>query len=326
MVMNACIVGFGSIGPIHAEALSTLENAELYAVCDVCKERADRAAETYSTKVYYDFDECIKDDNIDCIHICTPHYLHFEMITKALEAGKKVIVEKPATMKKEEMDILFSKYNVADIFPIMQNRKNDCIEKLKNIIETDQSIGELKGIKGILTWCRDADYYNSGEWRGTKKYEGGGVLINQAVHTLDLMIYIAGAVDEIKAKTSNYSLENVIEVEDTVDAFMKFKNNATGIFFATNSYSYNSSVQIEIHFENRYFKYIDGMLFVDGDVICKDSGVYAGKSCWGSGHAKALADYYENGANFNLTDVKDTMDAMFAIYKSAEKNGMSVCV
>ena len=89
---------------------------------------------------------------------------------------------------------------------------------------------------------------------------------------------------------------------------------------------FNKSVQIEIHFENKYFKYIDGMLFVDGDVICKVSGVYAVKSCWGSGHAKAIADYYDNDTNFNLADVKDTMDAMFGIYKSAEQNGVSVCV
>lgn len=323
-LVNACIVGFGAIGPIHAEAIKKLKNVNIYAICDICKERADHGAAEYGAKAYYDFYECIKDDNIDCIHICTPHYLHFEMIKKSLEANKKVVVEKPAIMKKDEMDILFSNYDVSNIFPIVQNRKNECILKLKSIIENDKTIGRLKGIKGILTWRRDSEYYNSANWRGTKEYEGGGVLINQAIHTLDLMVYIGGAIEEIKAKMSNYSLENIIEVEDTVDAFMRFKNKAVGIFYVTNAYSDNSSVDLEVHFENKHFRYIDGMLLCDGEIVCKDSDGFIGKVYWGIGHVKTLADYYEYGTTFNLSDVKDTMDAMFAAYESAQMNGKPV--
>ncbi len=322
--MNACIVGFGAIGPVHAEALLGLEHVKLYAICDSNRERADFGAKSYAAKAYYDFEDCLCDQMIDCIHICTPHYLHFEMIIKALRARKKVIVEKPVVMKKEELEILFSQYDVTNIYPVMQNRKNNCVTMLKDTIKNDTSLGALKGIKGILTWSRDAAYYKQDQWRGTKEHEGGGVLINQAIHTLDLMICLAGAAEEIKALASNHSLEGVIEVEDTVEAYIRFKNGATGIFYATNAYSCNSSVQLELHFENKIFKYVDGMLLSGGEILCKDSENYSGKKYWGSGHTKVLAEYYDGQTSLNLFDVKDTMDVMFAAYESANSHGKSI--
>lgn len=323
--MNACIVGYGSIGPVHADVVSNLEGAELYAVCDIDKARADKAVERYGVKAYYSFDECLEDKNIDVVHICTPHYLHFEMSCKALEHGKKVVVEKPAVMTKAELEEIFSKYNVSDIFPIVQNRKNDCIEKLRHIVANDKNTGKLLGIKGILTWQRGAEYYNEAAWRGTKEYEGGGVLINQAVHTLDLMVYFAGAAKEVSAAMRNSSLKGIIDVEDTIDAYINFESGAKGIFYATNAYCKNSSVQIEAEFENCSFKYIDGMLISNGEILCKDTSEFKGKNYWGNGHAKALADFYENKVGFSLADVKDTMDAMFAIYESAQ-SGRKVIV
>lgn len=321
--MNACVVGYGAIGPVHADAVSKIDGVNLYAVCDTDKERADSCAKQYGAKPYYNFDECIKDSDIDCVHICTPHYLHFEMITKALDSGKKVVVEKPAVMTKSEWDTLLSKYDVSNVFPIVQNRKNQCIREMKNIIETDTNIGTLRGIKGILTWGRNADYYNSATWRGTQKYEGGGVLINQAVHMLDLMTYFGGDVKCIDAVMQNNSLKGVIEVEDTVDAYLQFKNGAKGIFYATNAYTSNSPMQLEFEFENKSFAYTNGMLISDGEVICKDSQEFMGKRYWGSGHAKTLYDFYKNGSKFCVADIKPAMDAMFAIYESA-KSGKEV--
>lgn len=314
--MNSCIVGYGAIGPVHTEAVEQLDNAFLYAVCDIDRARADNAAEKYGIKAYYDFDECIKDKNIDVVHICTPHYLHCEMICKALENGKKVVVEKPAVMKRTELDLLFSKYDVTNVFPIVQNRKNHCIEELKRIVATED-VGKLIGIKAIVTWHRDAAYYNSAEWRGTKEYEGGGVLINQAIHALDLMTYFAGAAKKVNASMKNYSLEGVIDVEDTIDACIRFENGVKGIFYATNAYCSNQPLQLELEFENRRFRYADGMLISGDKIICKDSTEYKGKSYWGNGHIKALSDFYENNSKMSLHSIKDTMLAMFAIYESA---------
>ncbi len=321
-MINVCIVGFGAIGPVHAEALKELDGVKIYGICDIQKDVADSAAIEYGCKAFYDYDECLKNENIDSVHICTPHYLHFEMITKALDAGKRVVSEKPVVMKKEELDILLKKYDTSKIFPIIQNRTNPSVVKLKELISSND-YGALKAVKGIVTWNRDKKYYDSADWRGTLKYEGGGVLINQTVHTLDLMIYLAGGVKSVSSSMSNHSLKGVIEVEDTINSYIEFENGAKGIFFATNAYPVNSGVQLELEFENKSFVYYNGTLFADGELIVTDSEKAVGKIYWGNGHVRTLKDCYINGSKLCIDDIKDTMDAMFAIYKSA-KTGEAV--
>lgn len=322
MMKRVCVVGYGAIGPVHAEALESIPNVILYGICDNEKERADKGAADYGCKAFYSLDECLKDEKIDSIHICTPHYLHYEMIEKCLMAGKQVVTEKPVTMKKEEFALLLSKYEGKPVYPLMQNRTNTCITTLKEIVDTDSTLGKLMSVKGILTWKRDASYYGTDVWRGTKAYEGGGVLINQAVHTLDLMIYLAGNVKSVNATTSNKSLQDVIEVEDTVDALLKFENGAIGIFYATNAYGKNSKPQIELEFENASFQYIDRELYRDKQFICRDDHKFSGKEYWGSGHGRLLYDLYANQKAFTVEDVKNTMQTMFAIYESAEHGSM----
>ncbi len=314
---NVCIVGYGAIGPVHAQALSGMKEVALYGVCDINKERADKGATEYGCKAFYSFDECLLDEQIDSIHICTPHYLHFEMIEKSLQAGKMVVTEKPVTMTREEFANLLANYEEKPVYPVMQNRTNTCITTLKKILEEDTELGKLTAIKGVLTWRRDAEYYNSAAWRGTKAYEGGGVLINKAVHTLDLMIYLAGKVESVDAVMSNKSLQGVIEVEDTVDARLVFENGAIGIFYATNAYGKNSKPQIELEFEHASFRYIDGELYRDKQLLCVDDRRFNGKDYWGSGHGRLFQDVYVNGKGYGIKDVEETMHTMFEMYKNA---------
>ena len=101
---RVCIVGYGAIGPVHAEALSSIPDVNLYGICDIDKERADKGATEYNCKAFYSLESCLKDKKIDSIHICTPHFLHYEMIEKSLAVGKMVVTEKPVTMTKEEFN------------------------------------------------------------------------------------------------------------------------------------------------------------------------------------------------------------------------------
>lgn len=320
---NVCIVGYGAIGPVHARAVSKIDCARVWAICDINASRADKGAAEYGAKAVYSFDECLEDEKIDVVHICTPHYLHFEMVTKALDAGKRVVVEKPVAMKKEEFCALLSKYDTSRVFPIVQNRTNASIEKLKEISDGGD-VGKLLGVKGILTWFRDKRYYGSGTWRGTWEHEGGGVLINQAVHTLDLMTYFAGDAECVRANMSNKSLDGVIEVEDTVDAFIKFRSGARGVFYATNAYVENTPAQLEFVFEKKKFLYIDGRLISDGECICTDDSDFVGKKYWGNGHEKTIYDFYNDKTTLCVRDVKASMDALFAIYESARQNGKEI--
>ncbi len=315
--MNVCVVGYGAIGPLHAQAISQIEGVTLYGICDTDKERADRGAGQYHCRAFYDFDACLAEKEIDSIHICTPHYLHYEMIEKCVAADKMVVVEKPVVMKKEELAAV-QKYCGSKVFPVLQNRINRCVVEMKKIIDTDSGIGKLRAVKGIVTWDRDHNYYNSASWRGTKVFEGGGVLINQALHTLDLMLYLGGKVETVDASSANHSLKEVIEVEDTMEAFMRYENGAKGIFYATNAYGDNSSVQLEMRFENTFLRYIDGKLYRDAEFVCEDDNSFLGKSYWGAGHAKLLYDIYVKQEPIWLEDVMDTMRTMFAIYESAD--------
>lgn len=316
--MNAVVVGYGSIGPVHAKSISEVLNCNLYGICDVIKDRADSGASAYNAKAFYDYDECLKDENVDYVHICTPHYLHFEMIKKALAGGKKVVVEKPAVMKRDELNYLYENCDITKVFPIFQNRTNICIKELIKRTSDENETGKLKGVKAIVTWARGKEYYSRDDWHGTKAKEGGGVVINQALHTLDLMVLFGGKAKSVKSHGANFTLENVIEVEDTMTAFLDFENGARGIFFATNAYSCDSPVELELHYEKKVFSYVGGKLYENKEYICSDSDKFVGKKYWGNGHISTIGDLYDNGSTFCLNDIRDTMDVLFSMYENAE--------
>lgn len=322
---NACIIGYGSIGPVHAAALQGLEHARLYAVCDTNTARLEACRQKYDVKCLEHFEAVLEDPEIEAVHICTPHYLHFDMIRRALAAGKTVVAEKPVTMTRAEFDDLKKLPGADKICLVLQNRYNPAVVALKQLCESQQ-YGKLLAIRGIMTWNRTPEYYQSGEWRGKWATEGGGVLINQAVHTLDLLTYLGGKVSSLKADHMNYSLENVIEVEDTFTAFMKFENGAGGIFFATNAYPATTAPSLELVFEEKTVQYAYGRLMVDGITLAEDSKPSLGKECWGSGHQYLIKNFYDAGEYFSLADAENTMYTMYAMYESAAEGGKEVSV
>lgn len=319
---KVCVVGYGAIGPMHAEAIIKAKNAELFAVCDIVPEKAIAAGEKYGVKSYTDFDEMLSDKEVDSVHICTPHHLHFEMIKKALSAKKSVVCEKPVTMTKNELDRLFSLPDSDKVCLVLQNRMNPCVSKFRGIAKSG-GMGRILCAKGILTWNRTREYYDSDQWRGKWGTEGGGVLINQAVHTLDFFSVIAGGVKSVKAQMANFSLDS-IEVEDTFSAYLKLENGATGVFFATNAYGVNSKPEFEIVFEKGVVKYSEGKLFVDGAIVKEDVPSYGGKAYWGTGHEKLISNFYDENKYFSIYDVKNTMDTLFAMYESANCGGKEI--
>lgn len=315
---KVCIVGYGAIGPIHAKALEDVEHAKLYAVCDIDATRRALCREKYDVREYDDFDTMLKDKDITTVHICTPHYLHFEMIKKALVADKDVVVEKPVTMTREEFEALQKLEGVERVCVVLQNRLNPCVKKLREIIVQGE-LGEVKAARGILTWQRDKSYYGQAAWRGKWGTEGGGVLINQAVHTLDFFSYLIGAVKNVKASMCNYSLEDVIEVEDTFTACLEFADGVKGIFFATNAYAQNSDPLFEVVFEKGTARYMDKKLWINGALAEEDTQPSVGKSYWGSSHRILLKRYYDENCYFSVADAKATMETVFAMYESASK-------
>lgn len=323
---NACIVGYGAIGPVHADAINKCPDAHLYAVCDIDAERLKKSTDEYSGVIgYTDFDNMLTDDNIDVVHICTPHYLHEPMTKAALAAGKDVVLEKPVCITRGEMQNII---NIADrhkdrkLCIMLQNRTNACIVKMKRLAASVET-GKLLGIIASLSWHRDEKYYAHDSWRGKWATEGGGLMINQAVHLLDLMIMFGGKPVKVRSNLSHWKISN-IEVEDTANALVQFESGICGVFNATNCHSCDSPFYLELDFENVKLRYADGVLYriTDDDItiIEKDVKANIGKKYWGSGHARVTDAFYSSlegrpSPYTTIYDAADTMSVMFDMYE-----------
>lgn len=330
---NSCIVGYGAIGPIHASAVEKSQYANLYAVCDVDPKKTEQCLKEHDCKIYSDFSEMLKDEKIDVVHVCTPHYLHKKMAVDVLKSGKDLVIEKPVTMTEEELNELCSINTDRKICVMLQNRTNKSIVTLKNIIDKDKSIGKMLGISAFLTWHRTPEYYNADEWRGKWKTEGGGLMINQAVHTLDLVDWLGGGIKSVKASISTKKLGDVIEVEDTADALFEMNNGSFGVFYAANTYTQSCPPRVEINFENASFRYADERLYkITNDkveIIDEDKNVPEGKHYWGCGHRNVINEFYKvlsgkEGKYTSLDDAIHVMKVLFAFYKSGKNNSEKV--
>ena len=209
-----------------------------------------------------------------------------------------------------------------------QNRYNETFEKLQEIVKSGK-YGKIIGIKGLVTWFRPKDYYDVKPWRGKMEYAGGGVMINQSIHTLDLMQLLGGEIEEIKGSIDNL-LDYGIEVEDTAIANIKFKNGATGLFFATNSNFGNSSVELQVVFENEKFTIKDSILTRvnekgQKEEMIEEQNFLVSKFYYGASHMKLINQFYsciENDTN-DYVHVKDALPSIKiidAIRKSSELN------
>lgn len=325
--MNAVVVGCGAIGPIHMNAVHATEYAALYGVCDIEKERADRYAKEFGCKAFYSVEDVLRDQAVDSIHICTPHYLHGPMLTAAVSVGKKAVVEKPVCMNLNELREVYKTVRKmkVPVCSVIQNRLNPSIVKLKEIID-NQTYGKVKGLKGILTWNRPPEYYKSAAWRGKWDTEGGGLVINQALHTLDLLCYLGGTPEAIKASCDTRALQEYIEVEDTAEATLYLRDGILAHFYATNNYSMNSSYDIEVHMEKAWAKYMLGGLWLMETDSCKqiahDKEMDGEKAYWGIGHKALIDRFYTNlagrgGAYTSFEDAFLSVALVDGLYNSA---------
>lgn len=329
--MKVAIVGCGNISGNHFNALDDIEDARIVAAVDIKPERADKKAEQYGAKAYYDFDEMLVKEHPDCVHIATPHYLHTPMAVKAMESGADVFVEKPCSVSISEAQVLaeVQKRTGRRLGVCFQNRYNDSSVAAKELIDGG-TLGKLLGIRAFVTWARGMEYY-SDDWHGKIDRECGGVLINQAIHTIDLMQYLGGGCKALTAHISNDHLRGMIEVEDNASVIMELENGVTGLLYATTAYAVNSDVMIEITLENGTLR-IEGehlyQLGTEGvyEYICGNSdGNYVGKNYWGHGHKAIIRDFYDclkTGREFEIDAVEGGKAAKIvaACYESSAKN------
>lgn len=328
------IVGCGNIFPMHAYSVIMQKNAELVAVCDNKEDRAKAKAKEFNCKYYLDYKEMIDKEPLDVVHICTPHYMHAPISIYASEAGKFVMTEKPmsiALADAEEM-IKAAKDNNKVLGVIFQNRYNPGSVLIKQTLESG-ALGKILSGKAIVTWDRSDEYYSKSDWKGTWDKEGGGVIIDQAIHTLDLMRWFVGSeIESVDANIGNRA-HDIIEVEDVAEGVIKYKNGVVTGFFTINYYTYDAPVEIELHCEKGIVKMIGdraSIRFSDGhemiaDTNPNDSMNYGEgiKSYWGVSHYKQISNFYEaleKGIEPHITgdDAVRTQKMVCAIYESGK--------
>lgn len=329
--MKAVIVGCGNIGAVHAESIRRLEGVSLCAAADIRPERAASYAEKYGCRAYASLEEMLEKERPDVLHICTPHYLHVPMTAYALKRGIHVFSEKPPVISEEQLDALT---RAAAEGPgragfCFQNRYNPGILFIRELLASGR-LGKIKGARGIVTWNRGEAYYTQSGWRGRLETEGGGALINQSIHTMDLLGVFLGKPVSVEAQTANHHLPGVIEVEDMMEAYIRYAD-AAACFYATTAYTEDAPPLIELSCEKGIVRMEDPevtVIWPDGrrehpETVRKQA---LGKSYWGSGHLDCIADFYRclrTGERFaqDLDGVRDTIRLMLAAYRSAAKGG-----
>lgn len=228
------LVGVGSMGTLHLKNLPQIPALQLTAVCDIIPERADAAAAQYNCTAFYDHRALLRAKVCDALLIATPHYDHTTIGIAALKAGLHVLVEKPISVHKADCERLIAAHtNKKQVFAAMFNQRTDPhYYKVRDLIKRGE-LGALQRVNWIITsWFRTQTYYTSGDWRATWRGEGGGVLLNQCPHNLDLLQWLCG-MPRLVHGFCKFGKYHKIEVEDDVTAYFEYANGATGVFITT---------------------------------------------------------------------------------------------
>lgn len=326
--MNSAIVGCGGIAHVHADALRQMDGVNLCAFADIKPERAEEFVTQFGNEnshAYQSFEEMLEKEQIDVLHICTPHYLHVPMAIAALEKGINVFMEKPPALSMDQLSELDRVKGNAALGVCFQNRYNASVRQVKSLLDSGEA-GKVLGARAFVTWHREAPYYTESGWRGSIATEGGGVLINQSIHTLDLLKHFLGMPEKIEGTVINHHLKGVIEVEDTAEAYLLYPDKVA-LFYATTAFCTDSPVMVELVCEKMTIRMEETKLTItekgkpskEMDFSVPANSV--GKAYWGNGHMACIADYYDclrNNRRFPVTieSAGETLRLMRGIYES----------
>ena len=334
MSMRAGIIGCGGIAVVHARSIAGTEGGSISAVADCVAQRAGELAAQYSARAYTDWEEMLEREKPDIVHICTPHYLHTPMIVQCIARGIHVFAEKPPVISWEqltELQELFALPASGGMRPRMgvcfQNRWNPEVQSAKALLESGE-LGGIIGARGFVTWRRDSAYYRD-DWHGKMALEGGGALINQGIHTLDLMQYLVGKkADAVNAMQANFHLQGEIEVEDTLCAHILYPG-ARAVLYVTTGYAKDAPPLVEIACERGSIRMEDSCLDIRREGQPPEIRTFTqaegyGKAYWGAGHQTAVSHFYgsveENVPDLlDFANVEDTLDLMLKIYEKARE-------
>src|SRR3954467_10410750 len=292
------VIGCGTISVVHLGAITGLDGVDLVGVCNTDADRAAEVGEKYGVPWFTDHAELLATVRPQVVHVCTPHNQHVPVAIDSLDAGVAVLVEKPVAHTVGEAERLLAANRAhpgVQVGVCLQNRYNASVQAARALLGTGE-LGKVLGGAATLLWHRDPAYYEVRPWRGRKRDSGGGVLINQAIHTLDLLEWLLGDVVEVRGNTGRYGLDGVVDVEDTAHLLLDHAGGARSVVFATVTNVADSPVTMEIVTE-RAVLYLRGDLtvtYADGrtEVVAERRVETGGRAYWGASHELLIADFY----------------------------------
>ena len=296
------VIGCGRISVMHFVSIGSIPEVELVACCDIKKDRADKAAEEYGVKAYTSYEEMLDSEKLDAVHLCLPHYLHSKVAIAAFERGVHVLTEKPMDIDYESAERAVQRAKELGVTygVIFQCRYNNSAKLVKDAV-TSGRLGKVISARSTLTWTRPDNYYASSDWKGTWDKEGGGVVIDQAIHSIDLTRWIIDSeVETVSCSMANRG-HKMVDVEDSAEGLVTFKNGVRYGFYCMNNYGCDEPIEIRLLCEKGkvVFGYDDAVItYFDGTVETahqdENKLTYkGGKDYWGIHHVKQIRQFYD---------------------------------
>lgn len=327
------VIGCGRISVMHLIPAQMLGEVELVACCDIKKDRADETAAKYNIKAYYSYEEMLDQEELDAVHICLPHHLHTKAACYAFEKGVHVLSEKPmdvdyasaanAVKLAEEKGVLYG--------VIFQCRYNNAAQLVKKAAVAGK-LGKIISARSTLTWSRSDEYYSESDWKGTWDKEGGGVVIDQAIHSIDLVNWIVDSeVDSVSCSMANRG-HQIVKVEDSAEGLITYKNGVKYGFFCMNNYGCDEPIEIRLYCEKAkvVFGYDDAYIYYnDGSVeeAHQDENTEeyeGGKDYWGFQHIRQIQQFYKACLGLEPLDISgaEALKTHKLIMEIYDKGGM----
>jgi UDP-N-acetyl-2-amino-2-deoxyglucuronate dehydrogenase len=301
-VPRVAVVGCGDVSIVHFEAIEAIADGELVAVCDSDPATLRATAARYRVPGFADHRQLVDAVAPDVVHICTPHDQHADLAIDCMRLGAGVLLEKPLAHTPAEGDrvVMVAAEYGAKIGVCFQNRYNATAQAIHSALESGR-LGAVLGGFGAVMWRRPAAYYQARPWRGRWQSSGGGVMINQAIHTLDLLQWFLGEVTQFQGGVSKRLLSGDREVEDTADLLLDHSSGARSVLFATGANVVDSPVTLEIVTEEATL-HVRGDLTItysDGRVetIPERVAGSSGRAYWGVSHQLLIRDFYDRLAD-----------------------------
>jgi len=345
--MKFGIIGAGMIGHFHAKAITAMTGGELHSVFDLRQEAADKLAAEYGGKAFSNIEEFLSDPELEIVTVGTPSGAHLDPSLAALNAGKHVICEKPLEITTERIDQLIeaAEKNGKTIAAVLNRRFHPGMDAFKKAADEGR-FGILTNASCYVKWYRDQAYYDSAGWRGTWALDGGGALMNQSIHTVDALLYLAGPVKSVQANTACLAHER-IEVEDIVVAIVEFESGARGVIeCSTCTWSKDghparvqlSGTEGSVFLADEAFEIWDFMEEKPEDAEIKSTLMKGQEAGLGANDPSAI-NFYQHQRNFeevvnaiaegrepttSSAEARKPVELIQAIYKSAQNGGQKI--